>query len=597
MLPLVYQQLLPPVTFPGGTRGGTRWGIRGRSALLSFPCCCSTTVDTPSRTQRILENISTSTANEVGGAGGAYSYSALKRLDQLWSTLCDTTSPVKKEPKDVVLSYPGSSSSQEFPPSGVKCEFEVLVCGGTLGIFLATALASKGVRVGIVERNLLKGRDQEWNISRKELMELVHAGVITEEDIEHATVSEFNPNRCGFEEKGDVWVKNILNLGISPAVLIEKMKQRFSSFGGVIYEENGLSSIRIYDDAAILELSDGSILSSQLVIDAMGNFSPVVKQIRLGKKPDGVCLVVGSCARGFEENSTSDVIYSSMNTRKVGDSELQYFWEAFPAGSGSADRTIYMFTYIDPQPGSPRLEDLLEEFWELMPNYQNVKSIDQLEILRVIYGIFPTYRDSPLPASFDRIIQVGDASGIQSPVSFGGFGSMTRHLIRLSDGIYEAVSGNFLDSSSLSLLNPYMPNLSSSWMFQKAMSANSRTGVSPGFINELLYANFSSMEKLGNSVLGPFLQDVIQFWPLVKTLSTVMITRPQILPSIFQQVGISVIFDWLIHFVMLGNYTFLSTFADPIIRPLVESLPKKQKYEWRRHLEAWKYGAGLDYKQ
>lgn len=51
MLPLVYQQLLPPVTFPGGTRGGTRWGIRGRSALLSFPCCCSTTVDTPSRTQ------------------------------------------------------------------------------------------------------------------------------------------------------------------------------------------------------------------------------------------------------------------------------------------------------------------------------------------------------------------------------------------------------------------------------------------------------------------------------------------------------------------------------------------------------------------
>lgn len=106
-----------------------------------------------------------------------------------------------------------------------------------------------------------------------------------------------------------------------------------------------------------------------------------------------MCLVVGCCARGFEENSTSDVIYSSVNTRKVGNSELQYFWEAFPAGSGSADRTIYMFTYIDPRPGSPRLEDLLEEFWELMPNYQTIKSIDELEILRVIYGIFPTYRD------------------------------------------------------------------------------------------------------------------------------------------------------------------------------------------------------------
>ncbi|KAL6013719.1 hypothetical protein ACLOJK_004217 [Asimina triloba] len=43
--------------------------------------------------------------------------------------------------------------------------------------------------------------------------------------------------------------------------------------------------------------------------------------------------------------------------------------------------------------------------------------------------------DSPLPAAFNRILQVGDASGIQSPVSFGGFGSMTRHLSRLSTGM------------------------------------------------------------------------------------------------------------------------------------------------------------------
>lgn len=33
-----------------------------------------------------MESISVS--GEVGGAGGAYSYSALKRLDQLWSSIC-----------------------------------------------------------------------------------------------------------------------------------------------------------------------------------------------------------------------------------------------------------------------------------------------------------------------------------------------------------------------------------------------------------------------------------------------------------------------------------------------------------------------------
>lgn len=34
------------------------------------------------------------------------------------------------------------------------------------------------------------------------------------------------------------------------------------------------------------------------------------------------------------------------------------------------DRTTYMFTYVDPQPGSPKLEELLEEYWELMQDYQ-----------------------------------------------------------------------------------------------------------------------------------------------------------------------------------------------------------------------------------
>lgn len=62
-------------------------------------------------------------------------------------------------------------------------EFDVVVCGGTLGIFLACSLQLRGVRVAVVERGKVQGREQEWNISRKELSELVcHAwceGVLT----------------------------------------------------------------------------------------------------------------------------------------------------------------------------------------------------------------------------------------------------------------------------------------------------------------------------------------------------------------------------------------------------------------------------------
>ncbi|RWW34119.1 hypothetical protein GW17_00001127 [Ensete ventricosum] len=123
-------------------------------------------------------------------------------------------------------------------------------------------------------------------------------------------------------------------------------------------------------------------------------------QIRSCRKPDGVCLVVGSCSRGFSENTSSDIIFSSSSVKKVQETPLQYFWEvipyrlarAFPAGTGPTDRTTYMFTYVEAKPGSPKLEHLLEDYWDLLPSYQGVP-LEELEILRVIFGIFPTYRD------------------------------------------------------------------------------------------------------------------------------------------------------------------------------------------------------------
>ncbi len=45
-----------------------------------------------------------------------------------------------------------------------------VVLGGTLGIFLATALQLRGKRVAVVEQTAaLVGREQEWNISRADM--------------------------------------------------------------------------------------------------------------------------------------------------------------------------------------------------------------------------------------------------------------------------------------------------------------------------------------------------------------------------------------------------------------------------------------------
>ena len=66
-------------------------------------------------------------------------------------------------------------------------------------------------------------------------------------------------------------------------------------------------------------------------------------------KPEGVCLVVGTCARGpwVDNSKGGDLIFSFTPI----DGDRQYFWEAFPSqdlhGSRKESRTTYMFTYVD----------------------------------------------------------------------------------------------------------------------------------------------------------------------------------------------------------------------------------------------------------
>lgn len=52
------------------------------------------------------------------------------------------------------------------------------------------------------------------------------------------------------------------------------------------------------------------------------------------------------------DQSAGDVIYTHtpIQPPDAPVPDAQYFWEAFPAGSGPGDRTTYMFTYIDADP-------------------------------------------------------------------------------------------------------------------------------------------------------------------------------------------------------------------------------------------------------
>lgn len=460
-------------------------------------------------------------------------------------------------------------------------DWDVIICGGTLGILIGCALALKGVRVALMERAILRGRDQEWNISRQELQVFLELNLLKAEELEQAIATEYNPARVSFSNDLEVWVSDVLNIGVDPVYLLDILKQRFIDSGGKLFENTPFTEAVVYPDGVIVN----NQFKARLLIDAMGNLSPITQQARQGQKPDALCLVVGTCSQGFAQNHTGDLLLSFTPVIN----QCQYFWEAFPARDG---RTTYLFTYIDANPQHLSLETLFEDYLRLVSEYQGVE-LSKLKFQRALFGSFPSYRQ-PLKTPWNRILPVGDSSGCQSPLSFGGFGAMVRHLQRLTNGIQEALQTDQLSAKGLALLQPYQPSLAVTWLFQKAMSVGVNQKIDPHQINQLLSAVFQQMQQLGEPVLKPFLQDVVQFPALTQTLIKTGITHPMLIAKVIVHVGLGALLDWMVHYVNLGIYSVLFWLSQRL-EPWMKNLPSKPKYYWHRWVEGWKYGSGADY--
>ncbi|MBD0337198.1 MAG: FAD-binding oxidoreductase, partial [Cyanobacteria bacterium Co-bin13] len=458
----------------------------------------------------------------------------LRRADQLWQQY-------RQGP------LPAAESIKKNTEALGQTDWDAVISGGTLGVLLAVGLAQRGWRVALLERGKLRGRQQEWNISRRELQDLVELGLLSEGELEGAIASQYNPARIQFHGGNPLWVRDILNVGVDPIYLLETLKQRFLQAGGQLFENTPFEAAVVHPDG--VNVQAGQTFKTRLLIDAMGHFSPIAQQARDGQQPDAACLVVGTCAEGYTRNDSGDLIVSFTPIRN----QCQYFWEAFPAKDG---RTTYLFTYLDAHPDRISLETLFEEYWTLLPQYQDTP-LTQIRPKRALFGFFPCYRNSPLHYPWGRLLPVGDSSGSQSPLSFGGFGALIRHLTRLTHGIDEALRQDCLDAASLGWLQPYQPNLSVTWLFQRSMSVGVTQQIPEQQINQMLAAIFADMAALGDPTLRPFLQDVVQFPALSKTLAVTAAKHPTLVAKIIPHVGLAPLLDWMRHYASLAAYSAL----------------------------------------
>ena len=181
----------------------------------------------------------------------------LRRADALWGRY-------KAGPREVKTVVGDRAESLR------SVEFDVAICGGTLGILLGAALAQKGWNVVLLERGVLKGRDQEWNISRRELETFVQMGLLSEAELEEAIASQYNPARITFSDKKgggkEIWVKDVLNIGVDPVYLLETLKQKFLSNGGILKENTPFKSATVHPNGVAIETGNDEPITARLLV-------------------------------------------------------------------------------------------------------------------------------------------------------------------------------------------------------------------------------------------------------------------------------------------------------------------------------------------
>ena len=557
-----------------------------------------------------------------------------------------------KNPHVAVLEGRLETDNDQTAPGGRlggKPEFDVCICGGILGIMLGLSLLNGATSVCIVEKRAVQGRKQEWNISRQDLDVLTRLSLLAPEEIESCIVTRWEQDRIAFKgEKEDMWIQGALDLGVDPQRLIALLREKFLARGGTILEHHMFRRAHVYDDMARVELkpfdvsadsddwnaadmnrgSSGSdddplvpsssasredteqnpsvsstheprsSLTCRLVVDCMGHYSPIVKQLRHGQSVEGMVIVVGGCMEeddAHKTNTRNPNDYADLLVT-IDDSEhdMQYFWEAFPAEGGKS-KTVYMFAYADADQGRPSMTDIFDTYLTNLERYQGVP-LDKILWKRVLMGGFPCYsKNVPLKPAFDRVMQAGDASAVQSPLSFGGFASMCRHLPRLQRGIAHALETDRLKKNDLALIHPYLPNLAVAWLFQRAMSLqigqSSKPYISPDHINRLMMCNFRVMKFFGPSVTLPFVQDSFQAIPLGLVMFGMMFKDPITIIKVLFQVGLGMVMRWMAHYMCLVLYTVLHVLVS------ASGLDKVMTgYRAQRFFDALKWGSGLDHR-
>ena len=444
----------------------------------------------------------------------------------------------------------------------IEAEFEIVYAGGTLGLFHAAVMAKKYHRkVLVFDAHTVGETHRDWNISDEELREFVRAELFTEEEIEIAVANRY---RTGFVKFYDgnspiktppLFMDNVLDVAIEAdkllAIAVGKLNQTDSKI------INNLRFVRVFinKEKVLIECEETAngkrrLFAAKLFVDATGTNSAVSRRINAGKSITHVCPTVGTVASGFKRGSDEKEVDFSVGEILVSTEDAadhrQLIWEGFAGNSLKDEYTTYLFFYDSVESKADKsLLRLFEDYFEKLPDYK--KKNGAWRVVKPVFGYIPSIHHhgwkNVKRTAIDRLLLVGDAAGLSSPLTFCGFGSNVRNLRKITAQTEKALRENLLDEKSLAQVNAYEPQVAQMASLAEFMRPT-ETGNSAA-VNETMNAVMAALQSLDKNVAREMFQDKISFASFKKVLLKTAKLHPAVFKKMLSHLGTKGAFWWL----------------------------------------------------
>lgn len=501
-------------------------------------------------------------------------------------------------PKPVIFNDAEAKTGSDRP------NYDLIYVGGALGVIHAAVMARLGYRVLLMERLPFGRMNREWNISRSELQSLIDLGLFTGAEIETFIAREykdgfhkfFDANNPPVAKAEILHTPTVLNVALDAEKLLFLCGEKLRQAGGDIWDETefvraDIGGDRVTVKATHLPGQSEKIATGRLLVDAMGTASPIAWQLNGGRAFDSVCPTVGAVIEGGFEPGVWDSTYGDvLNSHGDISRGRQLIWELFPAAGD--ELTFYLFHYhkIDPKnPGS--LLEMYEDFFTILPEYRRC-DMDKLVWKKATFGYIPGHfslgnRDRQV--AYDRLVMIGDAASLQSPLVFTGFGSLVRNLSRLTDLLNTALKHDLLKANYLNQIRAYQSNVAVTWLFSKGMMVPTGRHLPPQRINSILNTFFGILATEPPEVADTFIKDRVDWWTFNRLALKAARTNPRLLLWILDFISPGEILRWMgsyFTFTGLAFVSWLLGWIPPLARRFQPWLEPRYPGLWLRLLAA-----------